>query len=230
MRIIIALLLVLACRSTARADEGVLGGLSWMNGYPATWNSYAPKVVYDGLFTYSALAGFNGSEKVWSIVRRRGLEIAWSQGARTFTSNQPPVMYLDRKGRLNVLCNTPKLRHVRFPHPQVNIQEYTDLPTSFTGDVAYLSCSYDAKADTALVVYNEVPSWTLRFSIKYTDANDWTVPSALPVAPSGSIYLYAKPIFAGGRHAVLAGEHELVFSARPPGRRCRSPARDHAHR
>lgn len=207
MRIPILFALIGLIAGPAVADETILGGLSWMTHYPATWNAAAPKVVYDGLFTYTALTGFNGNENVWSIARRRGVDTTWEQGAPSFTSNQPPVMYVDRKGRLNLLFNSPTLRHVRFPHPQVDMLEYQEIPTSFAGEVAYLSCSYDPVSDTALLAFNEVPSFTLRFCVKYTDGNDWSAPSALPDAPAGDIWLYAKPILAGGRYAVLAGDH-----------------------
>ena len=207
LRWLLVLALVAGLSSPTRADDGVLGGLTWMP-YPSNWNAMAPKVVYDGLFTYGVLTGF-GESHIWSVVRRRGLSTSWEQGAPTFYSQQPPVVYIDLKGRLNVMCNTPKLRHVRFPHPQVDLQEYVDIPTNFAPDVGYMGASYDPVSDTAVLAFSEVPSFVLHFSAKYTDANDWTTPTALPAAQPGNVFLYPRPICVGGRYVVLAGEHPV---------------------
>jgi hypothetical protein len=205
--VLAAVLVACSGASPAGAGETVLAGMTWMTQFPATWNAAAPKVVSDGLFTYAALTGFNGDPFVWSIVRRRGIETAWEQGAPAFRSSQPPVVVLDRKGRLNVFYNDPKIRHLRFDHPQVSLAEYREIPVPFSADVAYLNAGYDPASDTLRVVFNEVPSFTLHFAIKYTDFNDWTVPSPMPAPSEGNVYVYARSVHAGGRYAVLAGEH-----------------------
>jgi hypothetical protein len=192
--------------ATASAQELLVGGMTWMNAYPPTWNAMSSKVVSDGLTAYAVLCGFSGSQNLCSIVKRRGLE-SWQQGATTFTANQPPVVVLDRKGRLNIFYNDPSLRHLRFDHPAIDLINGTYLPSPFAGTyTGYINATYDAPSDTILLAFNETTTWQLYFTTKYAD-NDWTTPSALPMANPGTLNLYARTMRAGGKYYVLAGEH-----------------------
>src|SRR5262245_10050010 len=101
--------------------------MTWMTQFPSTWNAGAPKIVSDGLHSYAALCGYDGSEHTCSVARRRGSE-RWARGAATFFSQQPAVTVLDRKGRLNVFYNNPQLHHVRFDHPAIDLQTSVEVP------------------------------------------------------------------------------------------------------
>lgn len=183
-----------------------------MTRFASTWNPGAPKVVSDGLFTYAGLVGF-GTDQTFSIVRKRGTEAGWMQGGTTIHSDQPPVLLLDRKCRLNVLFNTPYLRHIRFEHPQVDLQNYTEIPVPFTGMASYIGASYDASTDTMVMAFNDSVGYALNFSAKYAD-NAWTSPALLPLPQGNSQLLYARPLRARGRYFVLASEH-LAGSPNP---------------
>ncbi|MGH7353550.1 MAG: hypothetical protein ACRELS_03115, partial [Candidatus Rokuibacteriota bacterium] len=186
-------------------DELLMGGMTWMTQYPATWNAGAPKVVSDGLHDYAVLCGFSSSQTLCSVVRKRGLE-GWTQGGATWISVQPPVAVIDRKGRLNIFYNDPQLHHIRFDHPSVDILHWVEIPTRFSGPVAYLHAGYDASIDTIMLAFNETTTWTVYFAVKYTDVNDWII-STLPSADPNTLYLYARTLHAGGRYFVLVGEH-----------------------
>lgn len=211
VRLVVIVASMLACLAaparTASAQTGFLmGGLTWMVGYPPTWNAMSSKVVSDGLFSYAVLCGFSGSPNICSIVKRRGNE-NWVQGAASFTANQPPIAILDRKGRLNIFYNDPTLRHLRFDRPTIDVVNYTSLPSPFWGTfTGYINATYDAPSDTIMLAFNETSTWQLYFTTKHADDN-WTTPSALPMANPGTLNLYARTIRAGGHYFVLAGEH-----------------------
>jgi len=192
----------------APAAQIVADGMTWMNGYPATWNAGAPKVVSDGLHMYAVICGPGGTQQLCSVFRKRGTE-SWTPGAATFQSYQPPVMVLDRKGRLNLFYNSPLLHHVRFDHPSVDLLNYSEIPIAFTGQVAYLHASYDAVNDMILLAFNETSTFTMYFAVKFTDANvsSTLAPLPNPVDPTKTMYLYARTLYAGGRYHVLVGEH-----------------------
>lgn len=198
---------VLLAAPAATADQLLVGGMTWMNAFPSTWNAMAPKLVSDGLNSYAVLCGFSGSQNLCSVVRRRGVEM-WEQGARTFVASQPPVMVIDRKGRLNIFFNNPALHHLRFDHPAIDLIHSVDMPLQFSGDTGYLHASYDASTDTMLLAFNETSTWQLYFTVKYAD-NDWVPPGPLPAAAPGTLMLYARTLRASGRYYVLAGEHPL---------------------
>jgi len=191
----------------AAAQQEVMGGMTWMTQFPATWNAGAPKVVSDGLHFYAVFCGVDGSPSNCSIAKKRGDGIeAWTFGNHTFTSNQPAITIIDRKGRLNIFYNNPQLRHIRFDHPSVNLTEVVQVPVSFSAPVGYLHASYDAKDDIIMLAFNETTSWTMYFGSKNTDTNGWVF-SALPAAGTGKMFLYARSLRAGGQYRVLAGEH-----------------------
>ena len=191
--------------SPAHADQVVVGGMSWMTQFPATWNAAAPKLLSDGLHAYAVVCGFNSSPELCSVVRRRGLE-EWRQGNATFVSHQPAIAILDRLGRLNVFSNNPRLRHIRFDHPSVDLIHFVEVPVSFDRPVGYLHASYDAASDTILLAFNETTSWTAYVSVKDADADDW-ISTALPRPDPDCVYMYARTLRANGRYFVLAGEH-----------------------
>jgi hypothetical protein len=203
-------LLALGCLllGVSSADETISSGMTWMTGFAPTWNPGAPKVVSDGLFSYAVVAGAGGSPGLWSLARQRGIEGTWQQGAMVLHSGQPPVIVIDYKGRLNVFVNDSGPRHYRFNHPSVDLQTFQEILIPFTQSVGYLNASYDATTDTLLLVFNDSVSLGLHLTVKYTDANAWALPIALPTAP-GVAYLYARTLRARGRYMVLASEHPL---------------------
>jgi hypothetical protein len=192
----------------AYAEETVLSGLNSLTGWAATWNPGAPKVVSDGLHTYAALPGFSGDPYSWSIVRKRGLESQWQQGAPVFRANQPPVLVLDRRGRLNVFDNTPQLRHLRFDHPAVDLHDYQSIPFPFSGNTGYLYAGYDAPSDTLMVVFSETSTWRPYFCARSSDGA-WTTPAPLPLGPAGTIDLYARATRSAAGYTVIASEHPV---------------------
>lgn len=195
----------------ASAQQVVAGGMHWMNAFPATWNAAAPKVAFDGLHTYAVVCGLDGSQDICSIARQRDRE-NWTRDGYRFRSHQPAVMILDRKGRLNVFYNDPSLHHIRFDHPAIDLHDVVDVPLGVTAPVGYLHASYDAATDSILLAANETTTWTTYFSIKH-GAGEWTPPAALPRPDAtGSMYLYARTLFARGRYYVLAGEHPRAAS------------------
>jgi hypothetical protein len=203
----LVILLGFACPA-ARAAEPVIAGLSTvLTQLSPTWNAGAPKLASDGLFTYAALIGFNGDQYVWSIVRKRGTEPGWQQGGVAIRSLQPPVMLVDRKGRLNLFFNEPALRHIRFDQPAVDLQAYVDIPVGYPGPTAYLHASYDARSDVMLVAFNDPTDYTLYVTSRYTDGNAWTPASPLPSPGTDGIYSYARVLRADGRYYVVASEH-----------------------
>lgn len=118
--------------STTSAQEVILGNMSWMTGFPSTWNAGAPKLVSDGLHYYAVFCGFQGSPSTCSIARKRGDGIEpWVFAGRTFTSIQPATVIIDRKGRLNIFYNNPSLRHIRVEHPSVALATWTDVALPF---------------------------------------------------------------------------------------------------
>jgi hypothetical protein len=208
-----AALVALGCllQGVSSADETIISGLTWMSGFAPTWNHGAPKLVSDGLFNYAVVAGAGGDPGLWSIMRQRGIEGIWQQVAPIFRSDQPPVMAIDYKARLNVFFNNPRPRHYRFDHPSVDLQHFQEIPIPLTQSiqsVGYLNASYDATTDALLLIFNDSATLTLHFTVKYTDANAWAVPTALPTAP-GVAYLYARILRARGRYVVLASEHPM---------------------
>ena len=203
-------LLALGCLllGVSSADETISSGMTWMTGFAPTWNPGAPKVVSDGLFSYAVVAGAGGNPGLWSLARQRGIEGTWQQGAMVLHSGQPPVIVIDYKGRLNVFVNDSGPRHYRFNHPSVDLQTFQEILIPFHPVVGYLNASYDATTDTLLLVFNDSASLGLHLTVKYTDANAWALPIALPTAP-GVAYLYARTLRARGRYMVLASEHPL---------------------
>jgi hypothetical protein len=197
--------------ATAVADDVVIGGMTWMTQFPATWNAGAPKIVSDGLHSYAALCGYDGSEHTCSVARRRGGE-PWARGTVSFFSQQPAVTVLDRKGRLNVFYNNPQLHHMRFDHPAIDLRTSVEIPIPYSAQVAYLHASYDAPSDTIMLAFNETTSWTTFFSIKSGDAGGWMAPAPLPGPDPGAMYLYARTLRARGRYFILAGQHPRVSS------------------
>lgn len=195
----------------ASAQQVVLGGMSWMHAFPATWNAAAPKVVFDGLHTYAVLCGFDGAQDICALARRRDQE-SWTHAARRFRSQQPAVVLLDRRGRLNIFYNDPALHHLRVDNPAVDLDGIVELPLGVNAPVAYLHASYDAVTDSILLAANEATTWTTYFSVK-RGSGDWTPPAALPGPdPVGSMYLYARTVSARGRFYVLTGEHPRASS------------------
>jgi hypothetical protein len=187
------------------ADDLIVGGMTWMTQYPATWNAGAPKVVSDGLFSYAALCGYDSSQYTCSVARRR-TDGAWVRGGYTFSSHQPAVMVIDRKGRLNVFSNFPTLTHVRIDHPSVDLNSAINVPVSFPGNVGYMHASYDAPSDSILLAFNETTAWTTHLAVKAGDAA-WLQPAILPGPDTASMYLYSRTLRANGKYYVLAGEH-----------------------
>jgi hypothetical protein len=189
----------------AAADDVLQSGMSWMTAYPSTWNAGAPKVVSDGLHSYAALCGYDGSQYTCSVARRRGTE-AWTRGSFTFSSHQPAVVVIDRKGRLNIFYNFPGLYHVRIDHPSVDLQNVVPVPVSFGGNAGYLHASYDSATDTVSMAFNDTVSWATYFSSRTGDGA-WTAPSPMPAPDAASMYLYVRTIKARGRYFVLGGQH-----------------------
>jgi len=195
---------------SAPADDTVLRGMTWMTGFPATWNAAAPKLAFDGLHTYAVLCGYQGSPNICSIARKRGDE-PWTHPARSFRSDQPPVTIIDRKGRLSVFFNDPALHQIRFDHPSVDLVNGAEV-LNVGVPVAYLHASYDAATDSIFLAGNETTTFTLYASVN-TGGTGWTTPAAMPgPGPAGSIYLYARTLYARGRYYILAGEHLRVAS------------------
>ena len=214
-RVFVAGLVLLTCgawpQAAGAADDIILSGMSWMTGYPATWNAGAPKVVFDGLHTYAVLCGHLGSAGNCSVSRRRGTE-AWINPGRVFRADQPPVMIIDRRGRLNIFYNDPSLRHLRFDHPSVDLLNGTELFIGVGVPVGYLHASYDPVTDAIFLAGNDTTSWLTYASVNVGGAG-WSPPALLPGPdPNGSMYLYVRTLFARGRFFVLAGEHPRAGS------------------
>lgn len=200
------------CAATpARADDVVLSGMTWMTGFPSTWNAAAPKLAFDGLHTYAVLCGYERSPNICSIARRRGAE-PWTHPGRVFRSDQPPVTIIDRRGRLNIFYSDPVLHHIRFDYPSVDLVNATELYLGVTAPVGYLHASYDAATDAIFLAGNETTSWTTYVSVNAGGAG-WSLPTPLPGPdPVGSMYLYARTVYSRGRYYVLTGEHPRASS------------------
>jgi hypothetical protein len=213
-RVVALVLSVATCiawPSPAAADDVILSGMTWMTGYPATWNAGAPKVVFDGLHTYAVLCGYQGSANNCSVARRRDTE-AWTSPGRLFRADQPPVMIIDRRGRLNVFYNDPILHHLRFDNPSVDLVNGLELFVGVSVPVGYLHASYDAATDAIFLAGNETTGWTTYASVNIA-GRGWTPPAAMPGPdPNGSMYLYARTLYARGRYFVLTGEHPRAGS------------------
>ena len=170
--------------------------MSWMTQFMPTWNPGAPKVVSDGLHSYAAVCCVD-TPTSWSVVRRRGSE-GWSQAGPTFFSSQPPVIVIDRKGRLHIFSNGPQVRHRRYDHPAINLTQGIELPVAFAAPVAYLHASYDASSDTMMLAFSETSTWTTHVGVAHPDASDWLFTSLPEVDPS-TFYLYVRTLRVGGR-------------------------------
>jgi hypothetical protein len=195
--------------SNASAQEVILGNMSWMTGFPATWNAGAPKLVSDGLHYYAVFCGFQGSSSRCSIARKRGDGIEpWVFGPRAFTSIQPATVIIDRKGRLNIFYNDPYIHHLRLDHPSIELGDWTEITIPFNQPTGYMHVSYDAKDDIILLAFAETSSYTTYFGVKYTDANNWGISPMVTPNPS-TMLLYARTLRAAGRFFVLFGEHTL---------------------
>jgi hypothetical protein len=202
--LVLAGLLVVATGGAAAASERVVGPMPWLTQFMPTWNPGAPKVVSDGLHFYAAVCCVD-TPTSWSIVRKRGSE-AWSQASPTFFSSQPPVVVIDRKGRLHIFSNGPQLRHLRYDHPAIDLTQGIELAVPFNAPVAYLHASYDASSDMMMLAFSEPSTWTTHVGVARAEANDWLF-TALPDADPTTFYLYARTLRAGGRYFVLVAEH-----------------------
>ena len=209
VRCLIALALVASASvgmvRPAEADDVILSGMTWMTGYPSTWNAAAPKYAFDGLHFYAVLCGYAGAQNSCSVARRRGAE-PWTHPGRVFQSDQPPVTIIDRRGRLNVFYNNPTVRHIRFDNPSVDLVNAIDLPLGVVVGVSYLHASYDAATDAIFLAGNESANYTLYISVNVGGAG-WSPPAAMPGPNPASMYLYARTLYARGHYYVLAGEH-----------------------
>jgi hypothetical protein len=192
----------------AAAQETIVSGMTWMTQFPSTWNAGAPKLVSDGLFYYAVICGPGGSSSLCTVARKRGDGTdAWTFSSRSFWTSQPASVVIDRKGRLNIFYNDYQLRHLRIDVPSVRIDDWTAISTGFSPNVGYLHASYNAVGDELIVTFNETSTWTLYVGRKNGEG-PWTY-SALPAAPPGVIYMYARTVAMPGRYAVLVGEHTV---------------------
>ena len=81
---------------SAPADDTVLSGMTWMTGFPATWNAAAPKLAFDGLHAYAVLCGYQGSPNTCSIARNiRSVIVPVQRSCRTMRTASAPFAKSD---------------------------------------------------------------------------------------------------------------------------------------
>ena len=212
-RVIVAMAVALSALATARpvqADDLVLGGMTWMTGFPSTWNAGAPKIVSDGLHLYAVLCGFHGSPNVCSIARKRGHE-PWVHNAQVFRLLQPAVVVIDRKGRLNIFFNDPSLRHIRFDYPSVDLLNFVELPgAACTCGLPSRQLRRVDRHDPARGERDDVLDAALQHQDRRRglDATRGDAGGRTPPAPC----TVCRTLYARGRYYVLAGEHPRAAS------------------
>ncbi len=198
--------LALLLPSPAAAQETIVDGLTYMLGWPSTWNAGAPKLVSDGLFYYAVFCGRANSPQLCTVARKRGDGgEPWTFSTRVFWSSQPATVVIDRKGRLNIFFNDYQLKHFRIDVPSVNLDGWLQIATDFLPQVGYLHASYNAVSDEILITFNETAGYRLYVGRKVGEGA-WTY-APVPAAPPGAMYLYARTVGRPGRYAILVGEH-----------------------
>ena len=197
-------LLVGLLPSPAAAQETIFGGMTWMTFFPSTWNAGAPKIVSDGLFYYAIFCGPGGSFTCTMARKRGDANEPWTMSTHSWFSSQPPTMIIDRKGRLNFFYNDYQLKHIRIDQPQVNFDQWTEIPTDFVPQVAYLTASYNAISDEILVTFNETSIWTVYIGRKVGDG-PWTY-TVVEERPTGKVDTYFRTVAVPGKYAILASE------------------------